>query len=125
MGLRLGEGIRLSVGDIDADNMRVHIRDAKGNKDRLVVLPDKTLQVLRKFWAVHKHPRFLFPSRKRGLKNAPLVDLPLDRGGIQTTMQTVVRQLGLKKKISCHSLRHSYATHMLVNRPGVAGDSFL
>ena len=113
MGLRLGEGLRLSVGDIDADNMRVHIRDAKGNKDRLVVLPDKTLQVLRKFWAVHKHPRFLFPSRKRGLKNAHLVDLPLDRGGIQTTMQTVVRQLGIKKKISCHSLRHSYATHML------------
>lgn len=97
----------LSVGDIDADNMRVHIRDAKGNKARLVVLPDKMLQVLRRFWAVHQHPRLLFPSRKRGLKNAHLVDLPLDRGGIQTTMQTVVRQLGIRKKISCHSLRHS------------------
>ena len=43
MGLRLGEGIRLTVGDIDAGKMRVHIRDAKGNKDRLVPLPDKTL----------------------------------------------------------------------------------
>ncbi len=92
--------------------MRVHIRDAKGNKDRLVPLPDKTLRVLREFWAVHKHPRFLFPSRKRGLKNVRLVELPLDRGGIQTTMQSVVRQLDIKK-ISCHSLRHSYATHLL------------
>lgn len=99
MGLRLGEGIRLTVGDIDADKMRVHIRDAKGNKDRLVPLPDKTLRVLREFWAVHKHPRFLFPSRKRGLKNAHLVDLPLDRGGIQIAMQSVVRQLGIKKNL--------------------------
>ena len=99
MGLRLGEGIRLTVGDIDADNMRAHIRDAKGNKDRLVPLPGKTLRVLRKFWTVHKHPRFLFPSRKRGPKNAHLVDLPLDRGGIQTVMQSVVRQLGIKKLI--------------------------
>jgi integrase len=98
MGLRLGEGIRLTVGDIDADNMRIHIRDAKGNKDRLVPLPDKTLRVLRDFWSMHKHPRFLFPSRKRGLKNAHLVDLPLDWGGIQTAMQAVVQQLGIKKK---------------------------
>lgn len=112
MGLRIGECIQLTVDDIDADNMRVHIRNAKGNKDRLVPLPDKTLQVLRKFWAVHKHPRFLFPSRKRGLENARLVDLPLERGGIQSALQSVVCQLGLKR-ITCHSLRHSYATHML------------
>lgn len=112
MGLRLGEGIRLTVGDIDADNMRVHIRDAKGNKDRLVPLPDKTLQVLRDFWAMHKHPRFLFPSRKRGLKNAHLVDLPLDRGGIQTTMQSVVQNLGIKKNLmpfSAPQLCHPHA----------------
>ena len=112
MGLRLGEGIRLTVGDIDADNMRVHIRDAKGNKDRLVPLPHKTLRVLREFWTVHKHPRFLFPSRKRGLKNAHLVDLPLDRGGIQTAMQSVVRQLGIKKNLMpfpAPQLRHPHA----------------
>jgi len=99
MGLRLGEGIRLTVGDIDADPLRVPIRDAKRNKYRLVPLPDKTLRVLRAFWAVHTHTRFLFHSRKRGLKNAHLVDLPLDRGGIQTAMQSVVRQLGIKKNL--------------------------
>lgn len=112
MGLRLGEGIRLTVGDIDAGTMRVHIRDAKGNKDRLVPLPDKTLWVLREFWTVHKHPRFLFPSRKRGLKNAHLVELPLDRGGIQTAMQSVVRQLGIKKNLmpfSASQLCHPFA----------------
>jgi len=99
MGLRLGEGIRLAVGDIDSVNMRVHIRNAKGNKDRLVPLPENTLRLLRNFWAVHRHPDFLFPSRKRGLKNAHLVDVPLDMGGIQTAMRAVVQQLGIKKNL--------------------------
>jgi site-specific recombinase XerD len=113
MGLRLGEGIKLQVGDIDADHMRVHIRDAKGNKDRFVPMPHKTLQILRQFWQRHQHPGFIFPSRKRGLNNCHLVDVPLDRGGIQVTIKKVVDGMGLKKKISCHSLRHSYATHLL------------
>ena len=99
MGLRLGEGIKLTVGDIDSTNMRMHIRDAKGNKDRLVPLPESTLRILRDFWSLHRHPSFIFPNRKRGLKNAHLVDSPLDRGGIQTTMKAVVDQIGLKKKL--------------------------
>ncbi len=113
MGLRLGEGLRLQVGDIDAIHMRVHIRNAKGNKDRLVPLPGKTLCVLRPFWRLHQHPVFLFPNRKRGLKNAHLVDSHLERGGVQTTMKKVVSQCAFHKKISCHSLRHSFATHLL------------
>jgi len=113
MGLRLSEGLQLQVGDIDAKAGRIHIRNSKGNKDRFVPLPTKTLLLLREFWLVHKHPLFLFPNRKRGLKNAHLVDSPLDRGGAQTAMQAVVKELGFRKKISCHSLRHSYATHLL------------
>jgi integrase/recombinase XerD len=112
MGLRLGEGIKLTVGDIDATNMRLHVRDAKGNKDRLVPLPEKTLQVLRAFWTIHKHPHFLFPSRKRGLKNVQLVDQPLDRGGIQSAMKSVTRDLGIKKNfmpLSSSFLCHTYA----------------
>jgi integrase len=97
LGLRLGEGINLQVGDIDADRLRVHIRNAKGNKDRLVPLPLNTLLVLRRFWSVHRHPVFLFPSRKRGLKSAHLTDVPLDRSGIQVCMKTVVKEMGLKK----------------------------
>ena len=97
MGLRLGEGINLTVGDIDSTNMRVHIRDAKGNKDRLVPLPENTLHILKDFWKVHKHPHFIFPSRKRGVTNVHLVNNPLGRGGIQTAMKAVVKQLGIKK----------------------------
>ncbi len=100
MGLRLGEGINLTVADIDSVHMRVHIRSAKGNKDRLVPLPEKTLQVMRNFWRIHKHPLFIFPNRKRGLKNAHLVDSPLDRGGIQTAMKKVVEKIGIKKKLA-------------------------
>ena len=113
MGLRLGEGLRLQTGDIDANRKRVHIRNAKGNKDRLVPLPAKTLLVLREFWKVHRHPTFLFPNRKRGLKNAHLVESHLDRSGVQVAIKSVVKSLGIKKNISCHSLRHSYATHLL------------
>lgn len=112
LGLRLGEGIRLKASDIETGNMRVHIRNAKGNKDRLAPLPEKTLRILRYFWSVHRHPEFLFPNRKRGLKNAHLVDTPLDRGGIQTAMKAVVGQLGIKKNFMpfpAPQLRHPHA----------------
>jgi len=99
MGLRLSEGLALEIGDIDADRMRVHIRDSKGNKDRLVPLPELTLQTLRQFWAVHRHPKFLFPSRKRGLKNAHLATTPMDRGGVQVAMKAVVNDLCFKKNL--------------------------
>jgi integrase len=78
--------------------MRVHIRNAKGNKDRLVPLPINTLRVLRQFWALHRHPKFIFPNRSRGLEGAYLAESPLDRGGIQTTIKLVTQELGLKKK---------------------------
>ena len=108
MGLRLGEGLRLQVGDIDAERQRVHIRNAKGNKDRLVPLPVNTLQVLRRFWHLHQHPAYLFPNRKRGLKSAYLAESPLDRGGVQVTMAAVVKEMGLKKRF--HAIRYAIAT---------------
>ena len=113
MGLRLSEGINLKVGDIDSDSMRVHIRCAKGNKDRLVPLPTNTLVYLRQFWSTHRHPHFIFPSRKHGRKKAFIAEVPIDRGGIQQAIKRVVQQLDIPKKISCHSLRHSFATHLL------------
>ena len=98
MGLRLGEGLRLQIGDINATHHRVHIRNAKGNKDRLVPLPHNTLRIFRRFWSLHRHPQFLFPSRKRGLKNAHLASMPMDRGGVQGAINVVVREMGLKKR---------------------------
>jgi len=99
MGLRLGEGLHLKVGDIDAVRHRVHIRDAKGNKDRFVPLPDVTLELLRRFWLVHRNPVWLFPNRKAGLKGSRSATSPLDRGGVQVTMRKVVEACGLKKRL--------------------------
>jgi len=99
LGLRLGEGLRLCVADIDATRFRVHVRDSKGNKDRFVPLPETTLDVLRRFWSVHRHPTLLFPNRHGGLKFARLAQSPLDRGGIQTTLRKVSQSCGIKKKL--------------------------
>jgi site-specific recombinase XerD len=98
LGLRLGEGLRLQVGDIDAARGRVHIRDAKGNRDRFVPLPQATHQILRRFWQVHRNPVLLFPSRHGGLKGAASATTPMDPGGVQTTLQKVVTACGLKKR---------------------------
>jgi site-specific recombinase XerD len=98
LGLRLGEGLRLTVGDIDATRQRVHIRDAKGNKDRFVPLPDTTLDALRRFWQVHRNPLLLFPNRHGGLQGAQRATTPLDRGGVQVTLRKVVAACGIKKR---------------------------
>lgn len=99
LGLRLSEGLRLCISDIDAARLRVHIRDSKGNKDRFVPLPETTLDVLRRFWSVHRHPSLMFPNRHGGLKFAALAQTPLDKGGIQTTLRKVVLACGIKKKL--------------------------
>lgn len=109
LGLRLGEGLRLTVADIDATRQRVHIRDAKGNKDRLVPLPTATLVCLRRFWQVHRNPVLLFPNRHGGLKSAHLSTTPLDRGGVQATLRQVTQDCGIKKRL----LRTACATAML------------
>jgi integrase/recombinase XerD len=98
LGLRLGEGLRLSVGDIDAARHRVHIRNAKGNKDRLVPLPDATLVLLRQFWRVHRHPRLLFPNRKGGVKGAGTASGALAPAGVQMALRQVANSCGLKKR---------------------------
>ena len=98
LGLRLGEGLRLQVGDIDGARGRVHVRDAKGNKDRLVPLPQATHQHLRRFWQVHRNPVLLFPNRHGGLKGAATATTPMDAGGVQTTLHKVVEACGLKKR---------------------------
>ena len=97
LGLRLGEGLALTVADVDAQRMRVQVRDAKGNRDRLVPLPEQTLHVLRRYWHVHQHPRLLFPNRGGGLRGAAAATSALDRGGVQRTLQQVAAGCGLKK----------------------------
>ena len=98
LGLRLGEGLRLQIGDIDAVRQRVHIRDAKGNRDRFVPLPQSTHQLLRRFWSVHRNPVLLFPNRHGGLKGAATARTPMDPGGVQRTLRKVAEACGLKKR---------------------------
>lgn len=98
LGLRLGEGLRLQIGDIDAARLRVHIRNAKGNRDRFVPLPHATHQLLRRFWLVHRNPVLLFPNRHGGSLGAATATTPMDPGGVQTTLHKVVQSCGLKKR---------------------------
>lgn len=108
LGIRLAEGLYLEVGDIDGKTKRVHIREGKGCKDRFVVLPDKTYQVLRQFWRTHRHKKWIFPSLQ-----ANRGDSPMDRGSAQKAMKLAVEEANIHKHISIHNLRHSFATHCL------------
>jgi len=98
LGLRLGEGLRLQVGDIDAVRWRVHVRDSKGNKDRFVPLPQATYQLLQDYWRVHRNPVLLFPSRQGGVGAAAHATTPLDRGAVQVALGKVVASCRLKKR---------------------------
>jgi site-specific recombinase XerD len=98
LGLRLSEGLALSVADIDAERARVQIRDSKGNRDRFVPLPQSTYHLLRRFWSVHRNPVLLFPNRHSGLKGAATATTPMDSGGVQTSLHKVIETCGLKKR---------------------------
>jgi integrase/recombinase XerD len=113
LGLRLQEGLNLQVGDIDGARMLVHVHHGKGAKDRYVPLPGRTLEVLREYWATHRHPEWLFPATGRDGHQAANADRPMTRSSVQKAMSRVVRELGLTKVVSIHTLRHSYATHLL------------
>ena len=112
MGLRLGEALQLEVSDIDNQRMLVHIRNAKGNKDRFVPLPLATLKALRGFWKTHKNPQLLFPNQIGSAETIQKATTPMDRGGVQEALQMAIRDCGIKKRIHVHSLRHTFATHL-------------
>jgi site-specific recombinase XerD len=112
-GLRLNEGIHLQVADIDSARMMIHVHRGKGAKDRYVPLPERTLQMLRTYWATHRNPVWLFPALGRDLKQAAEAEQPMPRSTVQGALRRVVAQLGLKKRVNVHTLRHSYATHCL------------
>ncbi len=113
LGLRLQEGLALELGDIDSARMLVHVHRGKGAKDRFVPLPARTLATLREHWATHRHPRLLFPALGRGRKDGPTASTPMAAASVQGAMRRVVAQLGFRKSVCIHTLRHSYATHLL------------
>ena len=106
LGLRLGECLHLHSSDIDRQRQLVHVRRGKGNKDRFVILPRATLAVLTDLWHSHRHPVLLFPASA----NTTGV---MHRGTLQRAFKGVCADCNIHKRVSIHSLRHSYATHLI------------
>ncbi len=112
-GLRLSEGLALAVGDIDGQRMRIHVRGGKGNKDRYVPITEPLLYMLRKWWKRHENPRLLFPNPSGGTKRMREAVTPMHAGGVQAAMRAAVAECGIHLRITVHSLRHLFSTHML------------
>lgn len=113
LGLRISEGLALQVADIDGRQQRVHIRDGKGGKDRYVPIPALTLQSMRRFWTTHRHPRLLFPSPAGSQFIVRIASAPMDASGVQAALKAARLECGIEKRLTVHSLRHAYATHLL------------
>lgn len=103
-GLRISEGLHLQVGDVDSARMILHVRSGKGQKDRCVPLSPKLLDDLRQWWRWRRPSTWLFPGRGHE---------PLSASGVQRACQTAALAAGLAKRATPHTLRHSYATHLL------------
>ena len=112
-GLRLLEGVHLQVTDIDSDRRMLLIRQGKGNKDRYVPLPDNTLKLLRDHGSTHRHPVWLFPAPTRAGIPMSSATQPMDESGVQRAFKAALQESGVHKEASVHTLRHSYATHLL------------
>jgi integrase/recombinase XerD len=112
-GLRLNEGVHLQVQDIDSSRMLVHIRQGKGGKDRYVPLPGRTLTLLRAYWLTHHHPKWLFPAKPDTGQPLAAAQAPISAGVLAQAFRAAVRASGIRKNATVHTLRHSYATHLL------------
>ncbi len=108
-GLRLNEGLNLQVKDIDSGRMGLYVRRGKGNKDRYVPLAERTLEQLRGYWKQHRNPVWLFPSRIDGFS----ATTPMSESSVQKAFRAALKESSIVKAASVHTLRHSYATHLL------------
>lgn len=105
LGLRLSELVNLQVRDLDGSRHVVHVRHGKGAKDRLLPISDRLLEELRYWWLSHRSPTWLFPGTRKGR--------PISGGYVQRIFQRTRKAAGIDKPASMHTLRHSYATHLL------------
>jgi len=104
-GLRGSELLHLQVTDIDSSRLIIHVREGKGRKDRLVPLSPRLLEELRAYWRRYRPAAWLFPGAFPGR--------PLNDGSLHRLCQRVVKRSGLTKAVTLHTLRHSFATHLL------------
>ena len=112
-GLRLQEGTRLQVADIDSGRMMLHVRHGKGGKDRYVPLPQGTLERLRECWKIHRNPVWLFPSEGKDHIDLSKSTEPMHKSSAQKAFHATLKQSGIHKRASVHTLRHSWATALL------------
>ena len=108
-GLRRAELCHLKVSDIDSERMVIHVRQGKGGRDRDVLLTPKLLQTLREYWRWMKPRTYLFP----GTVNNWRADVPITEKIVWTAVAEAAKHAGITKHVSPHTLRHSFATHML------------
>lgn len=104
-GLRVGEVVRLKVSSIDSQRMLLHIEDGKGGRDRYAMLSPRLLEILRAYWKQARPSSWLFPGQEPGSH--------VSRGALQDACRTARRRARIGKPITTHSLRHSFATHLL------------
>jgi integrase/recombinase XerD len=112
-GLRLQEGTHLQVADLDSARMMIHVRHGKGAKDRYVPLPARTLQLLRDYWRTHRNPVLLFPAEGRDHIDLAQATEPMSKSSVQDAFHAALKESRLNKRASVHTLRHSWATHLL------------
>lgn len=110
-GIRRDELVRLKVNDIDSSRMLIHIRQGKGRKDREVMLSPRLLEELRGYWRlVQPKPKtYLFPNKGPGQKG----DRPMQAKSVFDAVRQAAQRAGIKKHVHPHTLRHSFATHLL------------
>ena len=114
LGRRLHEALFLQVSDIDGPRLQVHVHRGKGAKDRYVPLPEETLALLRTYWKTHHHPAWLFPATGRNHTQSPTAASPMSRSRVQGAFRKAKQRAGITKMgVAIHTLRHSYAPHLL------------
>lgn len=106
-GLRVSEVVRLAVADIDSARMVIRVEQGKGGKDRYVMLSPQLLRILRTYWRIVRPGRWLFPGREP--------DRPIDQQVLHAACKSARAAAGLTKHVTVHTLRHSFATHLLEN----------
>lgn len=112
-GLRLQEGTHLRVTDIDSSRMLIHVRHGKGAKDRYVPLPQSTLEILRRYWVTHRNPLLIFPAPGRGGIHMQGATESMPKSSVQIAFKEALKESKVNKLASVHTLRHSWATHLL------------
>lgn len=113
-GLRLSEALSLEVSDIDRERMTLRVRDGKGSRERYIPLPHSTYEVLREYWKTHRNPRLIFPALGRNRDQGRTAQKPMAISSVQGALRRVMSQLPkIQKHVTMHTLRHSYATHLL------------